>query len=324
MLTRRQLFLACAGTALMAGMPVAQGQGSYPTKPIRLVAPYVAGGNSDILARIVGERVGHSMGQSIIVDNKSGAGGSIATAEVAKTTSDGYTILLGTSSTHAINPAVYTKLRYDALNGFSPITTLALSDYALVVPASSPYKTIQDFLNATPAKPLQFAANGAGTTSHLASALLGVRTNQEYTHIPSQGSSPAMIDLMGGQVDFLIDNTSTALTNAATGKLRILATTGAQRGAVTKDIPTLREAGVPDYEVVGWWVFVAPQNTPPAIVNRLNQEIIKATQEPEIRKRMAEMGNEPFTKTPAETRAFIESEMKKFKAIATAIRLQLD
>lgn len=321
MLTKRKLLLACA--AALAAFS-AQAENGYPTKPIRMVAPYVAGGNSDILARIIGERAGRSLGQSFIVDNKSGAGGSIATADVAKTTPDGYTILLGTSSTHAINPAVYKKLRYDALNDFSPITTLALSDYALVVPATSPYKTIQDLLKARPAKPLQYASNGAGTTSHLASALLGVRMKQEYTHIPYKGSSPAMIDLMGGQVDFLIDNTSTALTNAATGKLRILATTGAQRGAVTKDIPTLREAGVPDYEVVGWWVFVAPQNTPAAIVSRLNQEIIKATQDPEVRKRMADMGNEPFTKTPAETRTFIESEMKKFKAIAEAIHLQLD
>lgn len=324
MLTTRKLLLACACTALIASLPAAQAQSNYPTKPIRLVAPYVAGGNSDILARIIGERIGRSMGQSVIVDNKAGAGGSIATAEVAKAVPDGYTILLGTSSTHAINPAVYTKLRYDALNDFSPITTLALSDYALVVPSTSPYKTIQDFLKARPAQPLQYASNGAGTTSHLASALVGVKMNRVYTHIPYKGSSPAMVDLMGGQVDFLIDNTSTALTNAATGKLRILATTGAQRGNVTKGVPTLREAGVPDYEVVGWWVFLAPPNTPAEIVNRLNQEIIKATQDPDVRKRMADMGNEPFTKTPAETKDFIASEMKKFKTIANSIRLQLD
>lgn len=324
MLTKRTILFACAGTALAAILPAVHADAAYPSKPIRLVAPYVAGGNSDMLARIIGERIGRSMGQSVIVDNKAGAGGSIATAEVAKAAPDGYTILLGTSSTHAINPAVYTKLRYDALNDFSPITTLALSDYALVVPSTSPYKTIQDFLKAKPAKPLQYASNGAGTTSHLASALIGVRMKQEYAHIPYKGSSPAMVDLMGGQVDFLIDNTNTALTNMPTGKLRILATTGAQRGAVTKDVPTLREAGVPDYEVVGWWVFLAPPNTPPAIVNRLNQEIIKATQDPEIRKRMADMGNEPFTKTPVETKAFIASEMKKFKVIADAIRLQLD
>lgn len=171
----------------------------YPSKPIRLIVPFAAGGNSDALARILADRMGRNMKQSIIVEAKVRAGGSVGTPEVAKAAPDGYTILLGTSSTHAINPAVYSKLPYDAVKNFAPVTTLALSDYALVVPGTSPYKTMAELLKGSASNQLKYASNGSGTTSHLASALLAMKVGTEFLHIPYNSSSPAMPDLMGAR-----------------------------------------------------------------------------------------------------------------------------
>lgn len=317
-------YLCAAILGLGTIVSTAANAADYPNKPIRLVLPYVAGGNTDVLARLLADRMGQSLKQAIIVDNKPGAGGTLATAEVARSPADGYTLLLATSSTHAVNPAVYTKLRYDALKDFAPVGMLALSEYALVVPASSPFKTIDDLLKSKAKEPLRYASNGNGTTSHLASSLLSMKANLDTIHVPYKGSTPAMIDVMGGQVDFLIDNTSTALQQLGSGKIRILATTGSTRADVTKNVPTLREAGIADYEIIGWWALMAPAGTPPAIVEQLYQEMQKAASEPEMKKRMDDMGTPPFIKNPGETRAFIESDMKKFKAVATAIKLQLD
>ncbi len=296
----------------------------YPAKPIRMIVANTAGGASDILARLISGPMSDSMGVPVIVENKPGAGQTIGTAEVARAQPDGYTILLATSSSHAINPAVYKNLPYDALKDFSPVTTLALSEYALVVPSSAPHKTVADLVASNKSKQLTFASNGNGTTSHLASALLAIRSGQEFIHVPYRSSSPAMTDLMGGQVDFLIDNTATAVQNAQTGKLRILATSGAQRAAITKDIPTMQEAGVPDYEVTGWWAVLAPAGTPKDIVERLNKEVAKAVAVPSVKETMSGMGNDPVIKSPEETLAFIQGEMKKYGDIAKAINLQID
>lgn len=316
--------LHIAALALGALTAFGASAANYPTKPVRLVLPYVAGGNTDVLARVIADRMGQSLKQAFVVDNKPGAGGTLATGEVARAQPDGYTLLLATSSTHAINPAVYTKLRYDALKDFAPIGMLALSEYALVVPATSPYKTIGELLKTKSKEPLRYASNGNGTTSHLASSLLAMKANLDTIHIPYKGSTPAMTDLMGGQVDFLIDNTSTALQQMPSGKIRILATTGRTRADVTKDVPTLLEAGVPDYEIIGWWALMAPSGTPPEIVETLYQEMRKAALDTEVTKRMEAMGTPPFIRSPAETRSFITSDIKKFKAIATSIKLQLD
>ncbi|MGE0801821.1 MAG: Bug family tripartite tricarboxylate transporter substrate binding protein [Lautropia sp.] len=313
-----------AATCLTAAAP-AQAQDNYPDRPIRLVVAAVAGGTADILARSIAERMRQSMGQPVVVDNKPGAGQTLGTAEVARARPDGYTIQLGTSSSHAINPAVFRKLPYDVLKDFSFVTTVALSDYALSVPASSPFKSVGDLLKGnSKEKPLRYASNGNGSTSHLASALLGVKAGQEFIHVPYKSSAPAMTDLMSGQVDFLIDNTAAAQANEATGRIRILATTARERGPKSRNIPTLIEAGVPDYEVIGWFAMIAPAGTPAPIVNRLNQEIAKALNDPEVNKRMTEMGNPPLIKTPEETTAFVKSEIAKFKAVTSAIDLQLD
>lgn len=323
--TRRPVLGASLAILALTGATVAWAQGDYPAKPIRFVVPNLPGGSSDILARMIGDRMGRSMGQSVVVDNRAGAGGSVGTAEVARAAPDGYTILMGTSSSHAINQAVYPNLKYNVVKDFSLITTVALSEYALSVPSSSPFRSVQDLLKANSKdKALRYASNGNGSTTHLAAALLGMKTGNEFIHVPYKSSSAAMTDLMGGQVDFAIDNTAAAQQNATTGKIRVLATTGAVRAPSSKDIPTMREAGVADYEVIGWWVIAAPAGTPPAIVERLNKEIAKAVNEPDVKKKMEEMGNPPFLKTPAETTAFVTSEVAKFKTIADAIHLRLD
>ncbi|WP_158215144.1 Bug family tripartite tricarboxylate transporter substrate binding protein [Candidimonas nitroreducens] len=298
--------------------------GAYPDKPIRLIVPYAAGGATDVLARMLAMKMGALLKQPIIVVDQAGAGGTIGAANVAHATPDGYTLLFGTSSTQAINPVVYSKLSYDAVKDFAPITTVAMSDYALVVPGNSPYKTIGELLHSKSSKPLRYASNGVGTTSHLASALLAIKTGLNVLHIPYRASAPAENDLMGGQVDFLIDNSSTAVQNASTGKLRILATTGAERGDITKNIPTLAEAGVKGYEIVGWWMLVAPKGTPDNVLEKLHSAAVQAMKDPEVAKRMKALGASPTPSSSEDAQKFVASELKKFKDIAAAIHLQLD
>lgn len=316
---RKTILLAVALTACASAQAA-----KYPDKPITIVVANTPGGASDILARLISQPMSQDMGVPVIVENRPGAGQTIGTAEVARAAPDGYTILLATSSSHAINPAVYKKLPYDASKDFSPITTLALSEYALAVPISSPYKSVAELLQGNKRQELRFGSNGSGTTSHLASELFAMRMGTKFLHIPYRSSAQAETDLLGGQIDFLIDNTSTVLQNAQTGKLRVLATTGAKRADISKDFPTMQESGVPDYEVTGWWTVLAPAGTPRPIVDQLNAEIAKIVARPDVKERMERMGNNPVIKSPEETRKFIDEEMKKYADIAKAIHLSID
>jgi tripartite-type tricarboxylate transporter receptor subunit TctC len=320
----RPLSLALFAFMALAG-PQAQAA-DCGDKPIRLVVPFGAGGTADVLGRLLAERMGANMKRSIIVDNRVGVGGSIGATEVARSTPDGCTLLLATSSTHGINPAVYHNLKYDALKDFAPITLVAISDYALVVPANSPYRTLPELLKAK--EQLRYASSGNGTTSHLASAMLALRTQSNttanWTHVPYKSSPPAMQDVMGGQVDFLIDNTSTAVPLRTAGRVRILATTGATRDAATPDVPTIAESGVPGYEVLGWWALLAPAGTPPAVVQKLHDEAARVLTEPTVKAKLVEAGNPPDPRSPEATRDYIASELKNFKAVVDKIGLKID
>jgi tripartite-type tricarboxylate transporter receptor subunit TctC len=203
----RRIFL-CAIFLLAFSLTGATAADQYPSKPIRLITPFSAGGNTDIVARLLAQSLTQSLGQNVVVYNRPGAGGSLGTTLVAQARPDGYTLLLATSSTHGINSAVYPDLKYDALKDFAPVTTVASSEYALVVPTASAIKTVDDLLKANAKQTLHYASNGAGTTSDLASALLGLRAGTKFIQVPYKGSAPAEADLMGGRVDFLMDNTT--------------------------------------------------------------------------------------------------------------------
>jgi len=298
---------------------------SWPSKPVTVVVPFTPGGGGDSLTRMLSQPLTEALGQTIIVDNKPGAGGSIGAKFVAAATPDGYTLLNGTSSTHGINPWLYSRLGYDVLKDFEPITVLAISDYALGVPLNSPARSVSDLLTMHKANKLMYASSGNGTTSHLASALFANLSQSDFQHVPYKSSGPALQDLIGGQISFFFDNTSVLMPQAKAGKLRILATSGASRSAATPDVPTMAESGVPHYDVIGWWALFAPANTPKPVIERLHREVSKVLESPAIRQKIVAMGNivaPPMS--PAEAKAFVKSEYEKFGTIVKMAGVKLD
>lgn len=289
----------------------------YPTKKISIIVPFAAGGAADLLARLVADKMSSSVGQVVVVENRPGGGGSIGSAEVARAAPDGYTLLLGTSSTHGINPWVF-KLPYEVARDFTPVTTLGFTDYALTInPKTHPgVSSVSDFLKRSSAdKPLSYATMGNGTTSHLASALLSKKTNTPLTHVPYKAQSQAQTDLLGGRVDFFIDNLSSVIPQAKAGSLKILATTGPGRSAAALGAPTIAEQGIPGYEVVGWFALFVPAGTPDSVVARLNSEVSKAMQNPDVRARLTAVDIRPVHMSPVESGAFIASQLANFKAL---------
>ena len=298
---------------------------NWPSKPVTVVVPFTPGGGSDSLTRMLSQPLSEALGQTIIVDNKPGAGGSIGAKFVAAATPDGYTLLNGTSSTHGINPWLYSRLGYDVLKDFEPITVLAISDYALGVPMNSPARSVSDLLAMHKTNKLMYASSGNGTTSHLASALFANLSQSDFQHVPYKSSGPALQDLIGGQISFFFDNTSVLMPQAKAGKLRILATSGASRSAATPDVPTMAESGVPHYDVIGWWALFAPANTPKPVIERLHREVSKVLESPAIRQKIVAMGNivaPPMS--PAEAKAFVKSEYEKFGTIVKMAGVKLD
>ena len=289
----------------------------YPSKKISIVVPFAAGGAADLLARLVADKMTASMGQVVVVENRPGGGGSIGSAEVARAAPDGYTLLLGTSSTHGINPWVF-KLPYEVRRDFTPVTTLGFTDYALTInPKTHPgVSSVSELLRLSSAnKPLAYATMGNGTTSHLASALLSKKTNTPLTHVPYKAQSQAQTDLLGGRVDFFIDNLSSVIPQAKAGSLKILATTGPNRSAAALGAPTVAEQGVPGYEIVGWFALFVPAGTPEPVVAKLNAEVSKAMQNADVRARLATVDIRPVLMSPAESGTFITSQLANFRAL---------
>ena len=311
-----------AGLALCAAASFAHAQ-SYPTKPIRWVVPY-GPGSTDILARILAPKVGAALGQQIVVENRPGAGGSMGSEQVAKGAADGYTLLLGAAASHAVNPALYPKIGYDAVKDFTHIAVFANTDYALAVPANSPYKSLQELVAAAKTKPIDYASSGNGSTSHLAGALLGQMTKANLVHVPYKSSDPARTDVLGGQVAFMFDNTAIFLPFAKGGKVRLLATSGLSRSAAAKDIPTLAEAGVPGYEVMGWFALTGPANMPPAVVATLNREVQRIMAQPDIREKMATLGFDSMPMGVTESPAYVSTQLGRYKAMVQAAGAQAD
>jgi tripartite-type tricarboxylate transporter receptor subunit TctC len=315
------MLITCVMGAASAQSPSPQ----WPSKPVTIVVPFTPGGGGDSLTRMLSQPLMEALGQTIIVDNKPGAGGSIGAKFVAAATPDGYTLLNGTSSTHGINPWLYARLGYDVLKDFEPITVLAISDYALGVPMNSPARSVSDLLTMHKTNKLMYASSGNGTTSHLASALFANLSQSDFQHVPYKSSGPALQDLIGGQISFFFDNTSVLMPQAKAGKLRILATSGASRSAATPDVPTMAESGVPQYDVIGWWALFAPANTPKPVIERLHKEVSKVLESPAIRQKIVAMGNivaPPMS--PAEAKAFVKSEYEKFGTIVKMAGVKLD
>jgi tripartite-type tricarboxylate transporter receptor subunit TctC len=267
--------LVAAIAIVTAGPVAAQAAANYPAKPVRLVVPFPPGGTTDILARAVAQKLSETWGQQVIVDNRPGAGGNIGSELVAKSQPDGYTLLMGTVGTHAINPSLYAKMPYDHVKDFVPVILVAGVPNVLVVNPSLPVNSVQELIAYGKANPnkLNFASSGNGTSIHLSGELFRTMTGVQMTHVPYKGSSPALTDLMGGQVQLMFDNLPSSLQFIKAGKLRALAVTSLARSQALPDVPTLAESGLPGFEASSWFGVLAPAGTPPDIVAKLNGAI---------------------------------------------------
>lgn len=317
----RRRAIAALGAALascvLAGPVAAQ---SYPTKPIRLVVPYPPGGPLDAAARALAERVKEPLG-IVVVENRAGAGGNLGVDLVAKAAPDGYSLVIGAVATHAINPWLFSKLPYDPIKDFAPVTLIAHVPNVLVMtPERAQQLNIRSardlvaFARANPGK-LNFASGGNGSAGHMAGELLKSQARISAVHIPYAGAAPAQLGLLAGQTDFMFDNLASALAQVKAGKLLAFAVTTTRRAEAMPDVPTMAESGLPGFDVSTWFGVFAPAGTPPAVVERLNKEFTAALRSPEMRERLARMGAEPAPMTPGDFQQFVRSEMAKYEKV---------
>ena len=300
--------------SLAAGSAAAQ---AYPNKPIKWLIPFSAGGPTDVLARAIAPKLGESLGQAVVVENRVGAGGSLAMDAVAKAAPDGYTIGMGHTGTQAINPHMYAKLPYDPLKDFAPITPVVSYVNVLVVNPNVPVRTVGELVAYAKANPnkVSFASGGTGATNHLSGELLKSLTGAPMLHVPYKGSAPALVDVIAGNATCMFDILVTSLPQIRGGKVRALAVTSSKRSSYAPDIPTMVEAGVEGYGEAGsdlWFGVFAPAGTPRAIVERLNAELVKALRTPEVGERIRAQAYDPWTLTPDEFAAFLRTDHAKW------------
>ena len=332
---RRHLVASLAALPVWPGLTRAQG--AWPNKPVRIVVPFAAGGTTDILARAIAPELQRAFasisGQPFIVDNKPGAGGNSGAAEVAKSPADGYTLLMGTVGTHAINPALYLKMPYDHVKDFVPVTLVAGVPNVVVINPASAQKyginTIADLARAARANPgkLNVASSGNGTSIHLAAELYKSMTGTFMLHLPYRGSGPALIDLLSGNVDLMFDNLPSALPHIKSGRLKALAVTSGQRSGALPDVPTVSEAGgllLKNYEASSWFGLLAPAGTPAEVVGRIQQETAKALATPVIKERLLAQGAIPSGMTSADFATFIAAETRKWSQVVKASGAKVD
>jgi len=310
--------------ALAAGAAAAQA--NYPAKAIRYVVPFPAGGPLDIVARAIGQELTKAWNQPVIIDNRPGAGGNIGADLVAKAPADGYTILMGAVSTHAINVTLYSKLPYDPIRDFAPVTLITSVPNVLVVHPSLPVKTVKDLIALAKARPgqLNYASGSTGSAGHLAGELFDSMAGVQMTHIPYKGAAPAVIDLIAGHVSLMFDNLSSALPNIKAARVRAVAVTTLKRSPLLADLPTISESGLRGFDVSTWFGIFAPAGTQPDIVVKLNTEIVRILHTGEMRERLATLGAEPVGNKPDEFAAFIRTEIQKYAKVIKASGAKAD
>jgi tripartite-type tricarboxylate transporter receptor subunit TctC len=319
---RRSLLLA----ALLASLPGAALAQAYPSRPIRFVVPYPAGGPLDTIARLLGQKVSESVKQPVVVDNKPGAGGNIGADLVAKSPADGYTILMGAVATHAINPTLYARIPYDPVRDFAAITQVASTPNVLVVNSALPVSNVRELIAHARANPgkLNFGSGSTGSAGHLAGELFKSLAGVEMTHIPYKGAAPAMQDLVGGQVQLMFDNLASSLTQVRAGRVRALAVTTARRTSLAPELPTIAESGLAGFDISTWFGVFAPAGTPRETIARLHDEFTRALAAPDVRERMINLGAEPVGNNPAEFAAYIRAEADKYARVIKASGAKAD
>jgi len=316
----RTAFAACAAVAVLAPSGAVFAQAQYPNKPIRLIVAFPPGGSTDIIARLVGQKLGEKLGQQIVIDNRGGAGGTIGTEIAAKANPDGYTLTMGTTSTHVIAPNVYSKIKYDPVKDFAPITLVATTPYLLVVHPGVKANSLKEFIALVKSQPgkLNFASAGTGSTTQLAMEMLKMAAGIDIVHVPYNGNGPAGAATIGGQVQALFGSMPAVLPHAKSGKLRPLAVGTTKRSPSLPQVPTVAESGYPGYEASLWLGFFAPKGTPAAIVNRLHGELVKIAQSPEMGALFEKNGAVAVTNTPAQFSKTVAAEIDKYAKVVKA------
>jgi tripartite-type tricarboxylate transporter receptor subunit TctC len=297
----------------------ATAQADWPARPVRIVVPFAPGGTTDLTARIVAEQLAKTYGQPFVVENKAGAGGNLGAAEVAKSAPDGYTLLMGTPGTQAINQFVYAKMPYNTEKDFAPVSLVVRVPNVLLVNPGLGVKSVPELLERARQKPgsINYGSPGSGTTGHLSTELLKTLTKADFTHVPYKGSGPMLTDLLGGQIQMAIDNLPSAMPHIKAGKLQALAVTSAKPVAELPGVPTLASA-VPGYLAESWFVLMAPAGTPEAVINKLSAEVDRMVRRPDVVERFKQLGAEPVGGTPKSLGEFIAAETTKWRDVVKA------
>jgi tripartite-type tricarboxylate transporter receptor subunit TctC len=309
---------------LAIALPAAALAQDYPGKPIRLVVGYSPGGTTDIIARIIGAQLSKTLHQAVVVENRPGAGGNIGADFVAKAAPDGYTLMLGTAGTMAVNPWIYKNMPFDTVHDFAPISLIASLPNLMVVNPKVPARNVQEFVAWAKQHPgkVFFASSGIGNTPHLTAELFNQTTGLNMIHVPYKGSGPAMTDLVGGKVQVMFDNMPSAIGHARSGELRALAVTSPKRVSSAPDIPTVAESGYPGFKVVTWFGLFAPAGTPSAVIERLNREVADAVRDPQVHKHLLDLGAEPTSNSPAEFSKLVKDEKETWGKVVKAAKIQ--
>jgi tripartite-type tricarboxylate transporter receptor subunit TctC len=314
--------LCIAVPALIAAAASAQ---SFPTKPIRVIVAYPPGGSTDIIARIIGQKLSDRFGQTVVVDNRAGAAGMIGAALAAQSPADGYTLILS-DTPFVVNPSVFSKVPYDPIKDFTPVVMVASSPMMLVVNASVPVQSVQELIKLAKAQPgkLTIASAGTGASSHVVAELFKMRAGVDMTHVPYKGLGPALVEVAGGQVNSVFTSIPAALQLVKTGKLRALGICAKQRTAVAPEVPTIDESGVKDFEAAIWYGYQGPAGMPAPVVNKLSTEIVRAAQLPDVRERFLGLGLDSLILMPAEMRSYVAAELKKWADVAKAANIKAE
>jgi len=325
----RRRLAALAGLLLASvfvAVPLPASAQAFPAKPVKLVVPFPPGGTLDNIGRLIAQKLTEAWGQTVVVENKPGAGGNVGADAVAKSPADGYTVVMGALSTHAVNPSLYAKMPYDAVRDFSPISLVAITPNVLIVPASSSIRTLADLIGEAKAHPgkLNFGSGSNGSAGHLAGELFKVETGTDVTHVPYKGAAPAMQALLAGDTQFMFDNLANAMAQVKGGKARAIAVTTAKRSKLAPDLPTMAEAGMPGYDISTWFGILAPAGTPAEVIAKWNTDLVKVLESPDVRDRMLAQGAEPAPTSPSEFAQFIARERDKYARIVKASGAKID